>query len=77
MNKKFEQKIYHFVNEGSHSLYEIAEMAIKIKGLKTIVKPVSADTFPSKVERPKKALLKNSSDIKLRPFKEALEDFLK
>ncbi len=76
MNNKFDQKIYHFVNEGQNSLFDIAKIIAEIKNFKVEISPVSSDNFLSNIQRPKKALLKNSSNIKLRPLKEALQDFL-
>ncbi|MCT4592164.1 MAG: dTDP-4-dehydrorhamnose reductase [Candidatus Gracilibacteria bacterium] len=73
---KFEYNIYHFVNEGEHSLYEITEQIFEIKKIKTKLIPVSSSRFPSKVNRPKKAILKNTRHNKLPHLKEALKEFL-
>lgn len=76
LNKKFEHNVYHLVNEGAYSLYEIAQMVLAIKGIQKAIKPVAADDFLSVIRRPKKALLLNTRTEKLRPLKEALEEFL-
>lgn len=68
--------IYHLVNEGAATWYEAAQELFRLAGMKTLVKPVSADAFPRPAKRPKYSALRNTKFITLRPYTEALQEFL-
>lgn len=68
--------VYHFINEGKYSLFEVVKMIFEIRNFNTEVIPVSYKNFPTEILRPEKAVLKNTKFQKLRPIKQALEDFL-
>lgn len=68
--------IYHLTNEGSCSWYDWAKQALKLAGLKTKVEPVAGEIFKRQAKRPKYGILNNNKFIKLRPWKEALEEYL-
>jgi dTDP-4-dehydrorhamnose reductase len=69
--------IYHGVNDGKVSRYELAKKALEIIGSKCSVLPVSSDEFPSKAVLPDFAPLLNTKLNKLRSFEEALTEYLK
>ncbi len=68
--------IYHIVNEGAATWYEAAQELFKVAGMDVTVKPVAADTFPRPARRPKCSALLNTRFLPLRPYTEALEEFL-
>jgi dTDP-4-dehydrorhamnose reductase len=69
--------IYHLINEGVVTWYEAAQELFKVAGVDVVVKPVSPDAFPRPAKRPHFSALKNTKFVALRPYTEALEEFLK
>ncbi len=69
--------IYHLTNEGAATWYEAAVELFKMAGMKVSVKPIGADAFPRPAKRPKNSTLLNTKRPRLRPYTEALQDFLK
>ena len=69
--------IHHFVNEGTSTWYEFAEEICRIKKIEAKILPISSSEIQRKAKRPKDSCLNNNSSIKLRHWKDALEDFLK
>lgn len=72
---------YHATNSGITSWYNLAKEALKIKGIATVVKPISSNEYPSKVARPKYSVLNNEKAEKagLAPmpqWQDALRRFL-
>lgn len=72
-----EYGIYHLANEGAATWYEAAQELFRLASIDVVVKPVSADAFPRKALRPHFSALINTKFIALRPYTEALEEFLK
>lgn len=68
--------IYHLANSGVATWYEAAQELFKLAGMDVVVKPVSADTFPRPAKRPHASALINTKLPPLRPYTEALEEFL-
>jgi dTDP-4-dehydrorhamnose reductase len=68
--------IYHLINEGAVTWYEAAQELFKAAGIDVIVKPVSPDAFPRPAKRPHFSALKNTKFVAMRPYTEALEEFL-
>jgi dTDP-4-dehydrorhamnose reductase len=69
--------IYHLTNSGGASWFECAREIFRIAGRKAIAIPVPAARFPRKAARPAKALLLNTKQPLLRPWQEALAEFLR
>jgi dTDP-4-dehydrorhamnose reductase len=69
--------IYHLTNSGGASWYECAREIFRIAGKNVKTMPVPAARFPRKAARPAKALLVNTKQPLLRPWQEALGEFLK
>ncbi len=70
--------IYHLVNENPCTWYVCAKKIFEILGNdKVEVEPVPASQFPRPAKRPAFSVLLNTKMPKLRPFEEALEEFLK
>ena len=53
--------VYHATNEGVCSWAELAAEAIRLRGLRTKVTPVSSDMYPTKAVRPKNSRLSKES----------------
>jgi len=68
--------IYHVSNSGGASWYDFAREIFRIAGKSTMVLPVPSTRFPRKAKRPARAVLLNTRLSPLRPWREALADFL-
>lgn len=68
--------IYHLTNSGICSWYEFAKEIARLKNLNCVVKPCTTEEFPTVAKRPKFSVLSNNKLGQLRPWKEALKDYL-
>ena len=73
---------YHAVNAGVCSRYDFARAILRFAGLDTPVAPCNATEFPMKARRPMHSELdvskiENIIGQKMRPWQEALEEYLK
>ncbi len=68
--------IYHLVNEGSASWYDLAVEIISRTSSQARVLPVPGTAYPRKAKVPQNAALANTKRPVLRPWKEALADYL-
>ena len=68
--------IYHTANSGAASWYDFAREIFRIAGRPTAVTPVPAGRFPRKAARPPRAVLLNTKLPPMRPWQQALEEFL-
>lgn len=72
--------VYHLTNttptDAGISWYRLAKRAIEYKGLPTKVLPVGSDQFPTKAERPLQGTVDNTKRRKLRPYQEALQEYV-
>lgn len=68
--------IYHLTNSGQASWYDWAREIFKIKNLKVELNPVSRTEFARPAKRPQYGILKNTKFIELRPWHEALKEYL-
>lgn len=74
--------IIHVTNNGTCSWYEFTVEILKQAGLKTPVVPITSDQFPQKAKRPRYSVLGHGVLRRLglddlRPWQEALKDYLK
>lgn len=74
--EKFPYGIYHLPNGGQASWFDFAEEVFRIKGIKTTANRVSSDSFVRPAKRPKNSVLQNTKFPKLRPWREALAEYL-
>jgi dTDP-4-dehydrorhamnose reductase len=72
----FQPGIYHLVNEGVATWYNIAQEVFKIKNIKTPLISISSSEYPAKAKRPQYAVLFNTKFPQLRPWQEALREYL-
>ncbi len=68
--------IYHLVNEGAGSWYDLAQETFRIMKVAVELVPVPAATFPSLARRPDNATLLNTKRPKLRHWQAALKEYL-
>ncbi|ABR48605.1 dTDP-4-dehydrorhamnose reductase [Alkaliphilus metalliredigens QYMF] len=68
--------IYHFVNSGSCTWYEMALKICKIKNLNIRLENVSAAQLNKKALYPTNLTLANHSPFQFRPWEEALEEYI-
>lgn len=68
--------IYHLVNSGVASRYDWAREVANIIKMDMNIIPVPAMTFSRKAKRPKYEVLNNTKFIELRPWTEALREYL-
>lgn len=76
IDQKLAYGIYHVINEATASWYDLAKEAFTLKGIKTPLIPVVSTEFPSRVMRPKYSILNNNKLPKLRPWQEAVKEYL-
>ncbi|MFZ5391556.1 MAG: dTDP-4-dehydrorhamnose reductase [Patescibacteria group bacterium] len=76
LSNSYQPGIYHLVNEQSTSWYELAREVGRLKGLKNILRPISSKDYTDTVRRPTKAILLNTKFPLLRPWQEAIKDYL-
>jgi dTDP-4-dehydrorhamnose reductase len=67
---------YHLTNSGVASRYDWAEEIFSTKKIETTLKAVSSSFFDRPAPRPKYEILNNSNFIALRPWSEALKEYL-
>lgn len=69
--------IYHITNSGQTSWYDFAKEIFAILGKEINLLPVPSSEFVRAAKRPKKSVLLNTKLGQLRPWQEALSEFLK
>jgi len=69
--------IYHLVNSGSATWYAATKELYAQSGLDVPVEPVSSEVFPRPAKRPAYSVLVNRKAEMMRPYQEALADFLR
>lgn len=74
--EKYEPGIYHAVNEGATTWFNLAVQIFQLKGLKVNVDPVTTDKFPRPAKRPKYSILMNTRGPRLRNWQAALDEYL-
>lgn len=68
---------YHLTNSGSSTWYEAAVELYKLKNIDIKVEPIKSDALTRPAKRPKNSTLLNTKFEPLRPWQEALKEFLK
>lgn len=68
--------IYHITNSGVCSWYDFAKEIFDIAGLKPVINPVKSEEFRTPAKRPNFSVLLNTKLPKMRPWQEALRDYL-
>jgi len=73
---KYPYGIYHITNDGRASWYDWAKEIFKIAGIKKEIIPIKSAEYPRPAKRPKNSVLINTKLPKLRPWQEALKEYL-
>lgn len=68
--------IYHLVNEGVASWYEVACEIVRLAGIEIAVQSVSSTEYPTRAVRPKHGVLLNTKAPLQRPWQQALLEYL-
>ncbi|MEP7162729.1 MAG: NAD(P)-dependent oxidoreductase [Candidatus Moraniibacteriota bacterium] len=68
--------IYHLPNEGGATWYEATQALFGLAGLTLPIEPISPEAFSRKAKRPIFSVLLNTQRPLLRPYTEALRDYL-
>lgn len=68
--------IYHLPNSGGVTWYEAVQELYRQVGLKTSIIAVGPEAFPRPAKRPRYSVLLNTKRPPLRPYQEALREFL-
>ena len=69
--------LYHLTNQGYCTWFEFAKAILDLSGLETEIIPVKHSEYPTKAFRPLWSPLASQKGFLLRPWPEALADFLK
>lgn len=69
--------IYHIVNEGPATWYEAATTLFDLAKKEVVIRPIRSENLARPARRPKFSILQNNKVKKLRPYQEALKDYLK
>ena len=75
-------QVFHFSNEGIVSRFGFAREILKLAGIKTRLVPVDTSAFPRPAQRPHntaldKAKIKRVTGASIRPWQEALYEYMK
>ncbi len=76
-NGGFPYGVYHMTNQGIATWYDFAVAIVKYAGIECEIEPVSHREFPSKINRPIWSPLTSIRGTNLRPWEQALYDFIK
>lgn len=68
--------IYHLVNEGVTSWFDLAKYALQLRALDAKIKPCLSSDFASVAKRPKYSILNNNKFPKLRSWQLAIDEYL-
>ena len=68
--------VYHAANSGFCTWYEFAKEIFSIKGINIAINPVSGDYFKRDAKRPAHSILLNTKLSPMRPWQEALREYL-
>jgi dTDP-4-dehydrorhamnose reductase len=69
--------LYHLTSAGSCSWYEFAKAIFELTSIEVEVDPVPASEYPLPAPRPANGVLSAQGSPQLRPWREALEDYLR
>lgn len=76
LEKNYPDGVYHIRNSQPAIWYDAAMELFKLKKISIKIKPVSSDNFPRPAKRPKYSVLANTKLPALRPWPEALREYL-
>lgn len=68
--------VYHGVNESETTWFDFSREIFRLAGMQTSVEPCASDQFPRPARRPPRSSLRNTKRSFLRPWQEALYEYL-
>ena len=68
--------LYHLTNAGSCSWYEFTREILRLSGVETEIVPIPGSEYPLPAARPANGVLSSLGGPTLRPWQEALADYL-
>ncbi len=77
ISQRYSPGVYHLVNEGVATWYDVAREVWRLKNIKTRLVPTSSNNYPTVAARPQYGILLNSKCHPLRAWQAALADYLK
>ena len=69
--------IYHLVNEGPATWHDGARELFQLAKKEVVIRPIRSENLARAARRPKFSVLKNNKLKKMRPYQEALKDYLR
>lgn len=69
--------IYHGVNEGETTWFDFAQTILRLQQIETSVAPCPTEDYPTPAKRPHWSILHNTKRPALRPWTEALNEYLR
>lgn len=76
IDRQFPYGIYHGANSSACTWYEFAKEVLKIRGVRSTIKPVKAEKFPRPAKRPKYSILINTKLPPARSWQDVLKEYL-
>ncbi|GAC1572258.1 MAG: dTDP-4-dehydrorhamnose reductase [Candidatus Doudnabacteria bacterium] len=76
VEQKYPFGIYHLPNKGQASWLDYAKEVFRIKNVSIKLNPVTSDSFERAAQRPKNSVIINTKFPELRPWQEALGEYL-
>jgi dTDP-4-dehydrorhamnose reductase len=68
--------VYHLTNDGVASWYDVAKFVFSLKGITTPLTPILSAAYPTPARRPKYGVLVNTKVRPLRPWQEAVTEYI-
>lgn len=69
--------IYHLVNEGAATWYDGARELFQLAKKEVVIRAIRSENLARPARRPKFSVLKNNKLKKMRPYQEALKEYLR
>lgn len=73
---KYSPGIYHSVNTGVATWYELAQEVLSLLGKSVVLTPVSTTEYPLPARRPHYSVLKNTKGPRMRSWQQALREYI-
>jgi dTDP-4-dehydrorhamnose reductase len=77
INEKYASGIYHGVNQGVTTWFDLAEKIFDLTDRKVTVEPIKSSEFPRPAKRPEFSVLLNNRGPNMRTWEEALAEYLR
>jgi dTDP-4-dehydrorhamnose reductase len=75
--KSYEPGTYHLVNSGTATWYDFAQEIFTFSRIKVDLTPIPTKEYPTPAKRPQYSMLQNTRGPEMRPWSEALREYLR